>query len=78
MVRDGRKLRFFYHEKCFIGDADPRTQTNSTFERKKEYHKPTAPDVKGLKKNLKIFQPAPPETVGSGKWSVASRGYKPS
>ncbi|MDC3321730.1 hypothetical protein OAV88_03930 [bacterium] len=25
-VRDGRKLRFFYHEECFSGNADPRTQ----------------------------------------------------
>lgn len=50
---------------------------SSTFERKTEYHKPTAPDVKGLKKNLKVFQKKPPKTVGKGKWSVASRGYKP-
>jgi hypothetical protein len=26
MCRDGRKLRFFYHVRCFTGDADPRTQ----------------------------------------------------
>jgi hypothetical protein len=26
MCRDGRKLRFFYHEGCFTGGADPRSQ----------------------------------------------------
>ena len=26
MCRDGRKLRFFYHEGCFTGNADPRSQ----------------------------------------------------
>jgi len=26
VCRDGRKLRFHYHEKCFSGEADPRTQ----------------------------------------------------
>ena len=78
MVRDGRKLRFFYHDICFSGDADPRTQNNSTYERKTEYHEPTAPDVVGLKKNLKVFQKKPPKTLGKGKWSVSSRGYRPS
>ena len=24
-VREGRKLRFHYHEGCFKGDGDPRT-----------------------------------------------------
>ena len=52
-------------------------QNSSTYKRKPEYHKPTAPDVKGLKKNLKVFQPKPPKSLGTGKWSVASRGYKP-
>lgn len=26
MCRDGRKLRFFYHVRCFTGGADPRSQ----------------------------------------------------
>jgi hypothetical protein len=26
IVRDGRKIRLFYHIDCFSGDADPRTQ----------------------------------------------------
>ena len=77
-VREGRKLRFFYHVECFVGDADPRTQTGSTFEKKRIYHKPTAPNVSGLKKNLKVFQPKAPRSLGKGKWSVSSRGYKPS
>ncbi len=43
MVRDGRKLRFFYHEECFTGDADPRTQMSSSFQKMDEYHHKTAP-----------------------------------
>lgn len=82
MVRDGRKMRFFYHQECFRGDADPRTQSgegiNSTFTdpNYKEYHKELAPDVSGLEKNLKVFQPEPPDDVGHGKWST-TRGYQP-
>ena len=33
-VRDGRKLRFFYHEACFNGTEDPRTQDGSEFSKK--------------------------------------------
>ena len=29
-VRDGRKIRLMYHEACFSGDADPRTQAASS------------------------------------------------
>lgn len=77
MVRDGRKLRFFYHAACFRGSADPRTQDGSTFETKPLYHKDTAPDVSGLQKNRKVFQPTAPKTLGKGKWSVRSRGFRP-
>ncbi len=31
MARDGRKIRLIYHLKCYSGDADPRTQNNSSF-----------------------------------------------
>ena len=46
MVRDGRKLRFFYHTKCFTGDADPRSQENSSFIKRPDYHKKTAPAIR--------------------------------
>ena len=56
-TRTGRKLRFFYHENCFSGSADPRTQKNGAFTDSKHiYHKKTAPNVSGLEglMNLKI------------------------
>lgn len=31
MYRDGRRIRLMYHENCFSGDADPRTQKGSSF-----------------------------------------------
>ena len=31
VVRDGRRIRFFYHERCFSGIADPRSQPHSSF-----------------------------------------------
>ncbi|CAG9331762.1 unnamed protein product [Blepharisma stoltei] len=31
IYRDGRKIRLMYHEKCFSGTADPRTQVGSSF-----------------------------------------------
>ena len=31
IARDGRKIRLVYHEGCFSGDADPRTQPASSF-----------------------------------------------
>eukprot|EP00501_MAST-03F_sp_TOSAG23-6_P001718 GSMAST32.ASY1.ANO1.1792.1 assembled CDS len=62
MVRDGRKMRFFYHQECFRGDADPRTQSGE--------------GINSLEKNLKVFQPEPPDDVGHGKWST-TRGYQP-
>ena len=91
-MRDGRKLRFFYHTECFTGDADPRTQLNGTYFVKTEYHKSTAPNISSLSGPIahrytdpdgrpfgrEIFKPAAPSRVGAGKWSVRSRGYKPS
>lgn len=48
MVRDGRKLRFHYHTSCFSGDADPRTQQNSSFKERPDYHEKTAPKLSSL------------------------------
>ena len=90
MVRDGRKLRFFYHEKCFTGSADPRTQTNSSFSTQVVYHKNTAPKISSLEGpkachdadgrvlGRQVFKSEAPSTVGHGKWSVGQRGYRPS
>jgi hypothetical protein len=90
MVRDGRKLRFFYHLYCFTGDADPRTQNGSSFEEKQEYHKQTAPNVSSLSEGprgcvdadgrplgRKVFKETAPSVLGAGKWSVSQRGYNP-
>mmetsp|Transcript_4876 Transcript_4876/g.5010 ORF Transcript_4876/g.5010 Transcript_4876/m.5010 type:complete len:136 (-) Transcript_4876:141-548(-) len=88
-VRDGRKLRFFYHENCFTGEADPRTQDNSSFNTKMEYHENTAPkltslegpkaytDSDGRTLGRSVFKPSAPSQVGKGKWSVSNRGYRP-
>lgn len=89
MVRDGRKLRFFYHSECFTGDADPRTQENGSYFEKTDYHKSTAPNISGLEGpkaytdpdgrpyGRKVFKPQAPSVLGQGKWSVTSRGYQP-
>ena len=63
-VRDGRKMRFFYHRKCFSGSSDPRTQSQSTFNQGR---------LPGSS-----FQSKAPEHKGRGKWSVSSYGYNPS
>ncbi|EDV25872.1 hypothetical protein TrispH2_004702 [Trichoplax sp. H2] len=63
-VRDGRKMRFFYHRQCFSGSGDPRTQSGSTFNQGR------------LPSNS--FQGKAPERKGQGKWSVSSYGYNPS
>ncbi|KAJ1407247.1 hypothetical protein B484DRAFT_403873 [Ochromonadaceae sp. CCMP2298] len=88
MVRDGRKLRFFYHSTCFTGEADPRTQANSTFEAK-QYHQLSAPNISSLSGprackdadgralGRAVFKSEAPSVVGRGKWSVQSRGYNP-
>eukprot|EP00600_Ochromonadales_sp_CCMP1393_P010432 CAMPEP_0174956872 /NCGR_PEP_ID=MMETSP0004_2-20121128/1763_1 /TAXON_ID=420556 /ORGANISM="Ochromonas sp., Strain CCMP1393" /LENGTH=135 /DNA_ID=CAMNT_0016204929 /DNA_START=40 /DNA_END=447 /DNA_ORIENTATION=+ len=89
MVRDGRKLRFFYHQACFTGGADPRTQDNSTYSEVADYHMETAPnisslvgpkactDADGRKLGRAIFKQQAPSVIGQGKWSVQSRGYQP-
>ena len=46
-VRDGRKLRFFYHSECFSGNEDPRSQQGSSFSNE-TYHKKLAPNVSAL------------------------------
>ena len=61
-VRDGRKIRLFYHEDCYSGSADPRTQQHSSFYDARYDHciSQTAPPIKGY-----------------GKWSVQQYGYNP-
>lgn len=90
--RDGRKLRFFYHEKCFTGDADPRTQTGGSYDDAKNhhYHVKSAPNVSSLEGpkayrdpdgrvlGREVFKDEPPSVLGTGKWSVSNRGYNPS
>ena len=88
MVREGRKLRFFYHVMCFTGSADPRTQEGSSFEERKDYHTKSAPNVSALEGprayvdpdgrvlGREVFKTEPPQVLGKGKWSVAERGYK--
>uniref|UniRef100_A0A0G4GTW4 PARP-type domain-containing protein n=1 Tax=Chromera velia CCMP2878 TaxID=1169474 RepID=A0A0G4GTW4_9ALVE len=47
IVRDGRKIRLFYHPQCFSGEADPRTQTHSSFQKFKGVTSEKAPLEKG-------------------------------
>jgi hypothetical protein len=89
MVREGRKLRFFYHEACFTGDADPRTQDNSSYQSRPELHTKTAPNISSLEGpkaavdsdgrvlGREVFKPSAPAVLGAGKWSVSDRGFKP-
>ncbi|KAI8815927.1 uncharacterized protein EV422DRAFT_510171 [Fimicolochytrium jonesii] len=67
MVRDGRKIRLFYHSACFEGDNDPRTQSNSSFFDSRY----TAAATQAA------FAPHAPTEKGHGKWSVDSYGYNP-
>jgi hypothetical protein len=88
MCRDGRKLRFFYHATCFSGTEDPRTQANSSFVVRKEYHEKSAPalsslegpraykDSDGRVLGREVFKPSAPSHLGKGKWSTCDRGYK--
>lgn len=46
-VRDGRKIRLFYHRKCYSGGADPRTQASSSFTDKSLGIREKAPGHKG-------------------------------
>jgi hypothetical protein len=62
-VRDGRKMRLFYHIDCFSNDSDPRTQQNSSFNR--------------VAKFQDAFQEKAPPVKGRGKWSTSSYGYEP-
>ena len=88
-VRDGRKLRFFYHAECFSGDEDPRTQFGSSYQENAVYHKKLAPKVSSLEGprachdadgrvlGRAVFKNSAPSVLGTGKWSVSSRGFKP-
>jgi hypothetical protein len=89
MVRDGRKLRFFYHTKCFTGNADPRTQEGGAYQTRPDYKLKTAPNVSSLEGPRAVKDPdgrtlgrevhkdEAPSVLGHGKWSVNSRGYQP-
>ena len=89
MVREGRKLRFFYHQKCFTGSADPRTQEGSSYEKRTDLKSKTAPNMSSLEGprackdsdgrvlGREVFKPEAPSTLGAGKWSVNVRGYQP-
>ena len=59
VARDGRKIRLCYHLDCFSGEADPRTQSQSSY-------------TTGSHGN--IISNAAPECKGSGKWSVSHYG----
>ncbi|KAJ3263867.1 hypothetical protein HDU77_009763 [Chytriomyces hyalinus] len=59
-VRDGRKMRFFYHEGCYAGVSDPRAQPNSSFQ---------------SDRFKSAFQSQAPPSKGRGKWSVSQYGY---
>ena len=63
VIRDGRKLRLTYHEHCYSGGSDPRTQAGSSYHDQK--WATTQP----------IRQKAPP-CKGYGKWSCSEYGYK--
>ena len=63
IIRDGRKLRLMYHERCYSGGSDPRTQAGSS------YH-----DVKWT--SAQSIQPKAPPVKGYGKWSCSEYGYK--
>ncbi|CAF2726037.1 unnamed protein product [Rotaria sp. Silwood2] len=63
VIRDGRKLRLMYHERCYSGDSDPRTQTGSSYY-----------DNKWI--NAHSIQGKAPSVKGYGKWSCSEYGYK--
>lgn len=63
VARDGRKIRLVYHTDCFSGDADPRTQPNSSYNDGR--YVPAA-----------HISDKAPQKKGAGKWSVQSYGYK--
>ena len=62
VIRDGRKIRLFYHTGCFSGSADPRSQPNGAFSQDK---------FEG------VLSPSAPQEKGYGKWSCGSYGYTP-
>eukprot|EP00741_Cyanophora_paradoxa_P022069 tig00021434_g21304.t1 len=50
IVRDGRKMRFFYHVECYSGEADPRSQEHSSYHQGRFSVSETAPSKKGFGK----------------------------
>lgn len=61
-VRDGRKIRLMYHEACFSGHSDPRTQQKSSAHEGRVSH---------------VISSSAPKQKGYGKWSTSSYGYQP-
>lgn len=63
VIRDGRKLRLMYHERCYSGDSDPRTQIGGSYNDKKW-------------SNTQPIRQQAPSVKGYGKWSCSEYGYK--
>ena len=63
VIRDGRKLRLMYHERCYSGASDPRSQSGSS------YH-----DQKWV--TAQSIQNQAPSIKGHGKWSCSEYGYR--
>ncbi len=63
VIRDGRKIRLMYHEHCYSGGSDPRTQTGSSYHEQKWV-------------NAQSIQQKAPTMKGHGKWSCSEYGYK--
>lgn len=61
-VRDGRKMRFFYHTKCYSGVPDPRSQPGGSF-------------MSNEWRPGKDISLEAPVWKGRGKWSVQQYGY---
>lgn len=62
-IRDGRKLRLMYHDRCYSGLTDPRTQSGSSYN-----------DQKWA--NAQSIRERAPAVKGYGKWSCSEYGYK--
>lgn len=70
VCRDGRKMRFFYHQMCFSGDSDPRTQTHNSTDKWKKEEKKVGNNI--------ITGTVAPKTKGYGKWHTSSYGLNSS
>ncbi len=72
-IRDGRKMRLFYHTTCFSGSADPRTQPHSSFKHWSGISA-VAPVVKGVGKwSVKAYGYAPAGEVRPLQWGFSRK-----